>query len=217
MIRSVKLLALAATAALALTAFVASAAQAAPEFHAEKVPVIYHGEQVKQHVFTVDTGIVKCNVATFEGTETVNTKTTTTLTPTYQNCTAFGVKATIDTNGCDYLIHLTQGGTTPYPTTTDVNCPTKPIEVTPVGIECIVTVGSQSNLEGMKLTNEGGPTTTRDIFANLEVAGIAYDEHGKECAGGTGTTGGTYKGTATIKGYEDVGGVRGPQQGIWVQ
>jgi hypothetical protein len=216
MIRNLKVFGLAVVALVAMTAVAASAASAA-EFHAENEPVIYEGSQVTQHVFKVTTGLVRCNVATFKGTNSSKTTTTTTLEPTYTGCTAFGVKATVAVNGCKYVFHSEAGETSPYPVKADVECPAgKKIVVTPVGIACIVEVGNQTGLTGITLTNVGAGTT-REINAGIAVVSqIKYDEVGLECVGKAGETTGTYEGTANIKGYNDAAGVKGEQQGIWM-
>jgi hypothetical protein len=222
MVSSLKAATLVAAALCTIGAVGASGAQGAPEFHAEQVPAFIHGES-SNHEFKVDTGVAKCTAfseyATVTGTVTSNTTTTATVTPSYAACHCYGVKCSVDVNGCTYIIHLTSGGASPYGTTVDVACPAgKVIELTAVGIACTVTIGPQSGLEGMQLTNQGGPGTTRDVLATIEVGGIAYAEHGLECAGDTGpTTNGTYKGTVTVKGFQDNSGVQGAQQGIWVQ
>lgn len=104
--------------------------------------------------------------------------TTATLTPHYKqtnhNCVAtFGWIATIDMNGCDYVIHLgeTTGGVAgTYGVTVDVKCPAgKSITVTlfttaaneTAGtVACILHVGEAGNLglKGLHATNLAGGT-----------------------------------------------------------
>jgi hypothetical protein len=216
MIRKFKLVGVMALAALALTAVAASAAQAAPEFHVESAPATITGEQIGTQKFTTEkAGTVECSTATFHGSTSVTTTTTQTLTANYGGCKAFFsfVSATVNMNECDYLFHLTPGGISPYPATVDVVCPTgKSITISSAFTSCVVTVGSQTGLEGVSITNTG-TKTTRDIDVTLAVKGVKYTTT-SGCSGGAGTwTDAELHGSATVK--ADVGSTA-TQQGLWV-
>jgi hypothetical protein len=166
-------------------------------------------------VFTVNTGNVKCTSAKIEGTVAKETSSAT-LNAKYTGCKAFGVKASVEMESCHYTFNLTSS----TEVSTNVNCTGTPITVTPVGINCTVTVGAQTGLTGITVANEG--TEPTDIHATINVGGIKFTETGNECAetipgqkGGTFETG-KYTGSATLKGFNDNEGVEGTQVGLHV-
>lgn len=216
MIRRLKVLGLAALSVLAVTAVSASAAQAAPLGHVAEAPAIITGEQLEQHVFTTHAGTVKCSTADFNGTVGTTTFSTLTLNAKYETCQAFGfLNATVNMNGCDYLFHIVEGSS-PATATVDVVCPTgKEIEVSSSG--CKAFIPGQTGLIHVILSNTevGG---IKDIDANITISGISYKLTGFFCPGGAGSFNeGTYTGTATLRAYEDNGGVEGAQISGWVE
>ncbi|MBA3866100.1 MAG: hypothetical protein H0X42_07115 [Solirubrobacterales bacterium] len=241
MTRNLKVLGLALAAMFALTAVAASAAQAVtPEYHCTSTSANCFAESSaspeltgngkingsNDHVFNVNGGNVKCTGTTgvtdgavLKGTA-AKTSTSVTLTPTYAGCKAFGVKATVNPEGCTYTLTLVTGGISPYPITTDIKCPAgKKITVTPTGLSCTITVGEQTGLKGITATNVG--TEPTHIEANINITGangkIAYTKTGTECPEGPGSgTNGTYTGHSTITGFEDNSGTKGAKVGLHV-
>ena len=207
--RSIKILA-ALAAVFAMSALSVSAASAAaPEFHGVTTPTVFSGEQTEQHVFTTESGTVKCTVATFSGQNATTTSTTATLKPKYEKCTAFGfVGATIDTSGagheCGFMFHLVAGSSPPT-ATVDVECLKAGEDITVTAGFCTVHIPQQNGLAHVILENTG-TTPNRDIDANITVSGISYTSTSGCINPGTYSTG-TYTGKATVKG---VGGE------IWV-
>jgi hypothetical protein len=184
--RKYKALGLVLAAVFAFSAVSVASASAA-EFHSKAAPTTITGVQKASHVFTTNAGKVTCTTAKFTGTQSVVTSATVTLTPTYENCTAFGfVGITIDTNGCKYNFNANGS--------TKVECPTgKAIEVTVPF--CTTSVGSQTLSSGMSFATEGTEAAhNRKILATTNISGITYNE----C--GTVRTNGTYTGTTTVTG-----------------
>jgi hypothetical protein len=213
MIRNLKVLGLALAATFALTAVAASAAQAAPLFHAEVAPVTYKGEQTEKHKFTTSAGTVECSKASFEGTNSEKTSSTVTLNAKYESCTAFGfLNATVSMNSCDYLFHLVEGSSPPT-ATVDIVCSKAGDQITISTFGCTTDVPPQTGLKHVTFANAGSGTS-RDVLATIKVEGIHYTTTSESCPNvGAGTfTNGIYEGTATIKGFSGT-----KQQGIWVE
>jgi hypothetical protein len=193
----------------ALSALSASAAVAAPLFHAESEPVTFKGSS-SDNVFVTNAGEVACSTSSFAGTNTTKTSTTVTLTPTYSGCKAFGfLGATVEPHGCDYTFHLVEGSIPPT-ATVDVNC-TGTNEITISSTGCVVHVPPQTGLKHVVFESLGSKAT-RTIKANVTITGIKYTATPGCLNAGTGTNG-TYTGTVTLSGFTSAG----LQQGIWVE
>jgi hypothetical protein len=202
--RKLKALGLALVAVLAMGALSASAASA-ENFHSESATdTVLKGSQVGTDVFTVNAGTVKCNEATYAGTQSGATATTVKVTPTYSECTAFGfVSTAIDVNGCTYEFSSDNSNVV-------IGCATNPITVT--AFNCWVTVGSQTTNGGITYTNTGAGAS-RDVDVTVNISGIHYVQHSKSfpgCSSGT-RTDGKYTGAATVQGFT----TGGAQVGVW--
>ena len=186
MIRNLKSLGLALMAVAAFGVVGVSAASAA-EFHSEGATTTLTGTQTSQHVFTTTAGTVKCNTATFSGTQSGATTQFVTVTPFYSGCIAFGfINVPIHVNACTYTFDANNSGQV------EIKCPAgKAIEMTAPG--CTTTIGAQKGLKSRTYTNEGAGTT-RELTVHTNIAGIHY----VEC--GTTRTNGTYVGTTKITG-----------------
>jgi hypothetical protein len=198
-------------AAFALTAVVASAAQAAPEFHVENasstMPAEIEGEQIGAMETSTVNGAFTCNVTTFRGTSTVTGTVSQTLTPTYEGCIYFGEPTTINTNGCTYTFNLVKASSPPT-ANTNINCPLGKAITTVASGGCTTTLGAQTGKPHVVFTNTG-TTTTRDLDASFTVEGLTYTASG--CIfNGTFNTG-KLNGEATFRAYTE-----GVQQGLWV-
>jgi hypothetical protein len=195
-------------AVFALSAVAAVAAQAA-EYKSESASTFIHGVQATTNVFTTGAGTVKCEEATFSGTQTGASAKDLTLTPKYGKCKAFGSAAEVTMHGCQYTFTQPTGASSPFSAEVDiVNCESgKHIEVdVPLG-NCTLTIfpltGNATLGGSVDLTNQGSGTT-RDVLVTSTITGI------KTIAEGTGTicgsktveeTTGSYTGTVTTKGY----------------
>lgn len=199
MIRTIKLLALTALAALAVTAVAASAAQAEPtKFTAGSTSGTLTGTQTTKQVFTTKNGKVECTTATQSGTFTAASFTTSTVSPTYSGCTAFGfINATVAVNGCTYTFtgkeNNKEVGEETLATAT-VNC-SGTNKITVSGGGCVTTVGPQGPLNHVKFANN---TTKKpdDVDATATLSGITYTASG--CFTNGTFSDGTLEGDSTI-------------------
>jgi hypothetical protein len=175
-----KALGTAVVSVLALSAIAASAASAA-ELHSAVHPQTINGTQSTGHVFTTNSGTVSCKKASFTGTTSASTSTNTTVSPDYNECTAFGfINVPIHENGCGYISGARE-----------IECPEgKKMEIT--APFCTTTIGPQTLAGGMSFANNAGKT---DVIATINIkTEIDYNE----C--GTARTNGSYTGTSTVTG-----------------
>jgi hypothetical protein len=185
MIRSLKILVLAALAVTAFAAVNASGAQAAEElFHCSVAPCTYtakqdgtgttghHVFQIKQETGGAIKGSFTCKEFSGEGTASSKTVSEITLEKlVYSNCTIAGSAVTVDTEECHYLFFSAGGKVS-------VQCPAgKSIKLTVEG-GCVVsipgTVGPPArnqNLTGVKYHNIGAGATT-EVTAEVNVTMI---------------------------------------------
>ena len=208
MTRKFKALGLALFATLALGAVMASAASAT-EFTAASYPVKYTGTQAstEPHVFTADTYETTCKDASFSG-EAEKTSTTATLTPVYKECTAFGLSATVNMNGCDYLFHLGAEGNN---ATVDLVCPAgKDVTITAGGGACVAHIAPFAGKGSVALSNAELTEPTRKVIkAAADVANIGAsltDVSSFFCpfGGNTNTATATYTGNLTLEGSSNI-------------
>ncbi|HEX7278112.1 MAG TPA: hypothetical protein VF255_00685 [Solirubrobacterales bacterium] len=207
MLRTIKLAASCAFV-VALGALTGTAAVAA-DFHSEVAHTEYIGEQhASEDTWTFNAGTVRCSHVTWEGTETVATTTTLTLTPTTSGCKAFGFVNTAIDHRCSLTLH-TKSGTSTAGTET-IECPQYE---TITAFNCWVTIGPQGPLTGVTYTNQGAGTS-RDITIDFNTTGIEYTQHSKSFPGCTNGTfkNGTHQGSLTLKGFNTAH----EQVGIWV-
>jgi hypothetical protein len=155
---------------------------------------------------------VTCTGESFAATTVANGAENITVTPTYSGCRAepFGA-ATVDMNGCDYL--LTGTTTTSKTTNGTEDRTTAPVDIGGTCTEIVITapgceigVTKQSNLHGLTFTNEGATGTTENVKVTAHVDNIHYTTNDTvTCTlaslGPTGTDG-FLTGTAIAKGYE---------------
>jgi hypothetical protein len=216
MTRKLKALGLALVAVFAMSAIASASASAEVLFHSESTTTFLTGEQIATNTLDVEGGNVKCSTVKFTASTSSKTVNNITVTPTYSGCTAFGLVAVVDMESCDYLL-------TSADDIIHVVCPgSNRIKVTvtppPEGsLTCTVEVGPQTL--STTYTNEGGPSTTRDIkvtpfsFAEVDY-NVVYPGSGTKCGkAGFHENGGTYTGSITVKGYSNSGHT--VQTGIW--
>lgn len=147
MIRKLKTLGVAVLAVLALSAVVASAASAT-NFTASKYPTAATAEsELGNDDFKTEAGSVECK-GHFAVAALSEPSPTATITPTYTNCKAFGfLNATVNMNGCDYVLH-TSGSA-------DLKCPSGQ-SVTITAGTCEIMITEILELEFIKITNGMG-------------------------------------------------------------
>ncbi len=220
MTRTLKALGLSLFAVLAMGA-IAVASASAHEFHAENAPAIVEGDQIagQPNIFEIGENEggakVECAGAHFAGTAANNPTPSITVHPTYTECKFGGNNAEVKTEGCNYVLH---GATSAEGHgAVDVECEgTSKIKVIVPSL-CTLEIGAQTPAKGVHYEN-GGAGSSRDVSVTATATGIHYAKKGLFCAfvGGNGEDG-TYKGGVTAKGYLDNSGVKGAQQGIWVE
>jgi hypothetical protein len=143
-------------------------------------------------------------VGTTEGTEVSEVR----VHPKYEECLAFGLAATIDTVGCDYLL---TGETDAFGHgKIHVICNTGAVvKITIPSISCTLKIHEQTPTEtegDITYINVGGGS---DIQAEASVRGITYERvgNGVLCAAGAPSEGndGFLTAKLTINAYEDLG------------
>lgn len=206
------MLGLAVGAVFAMNAMIASAAQAGTfDYRAGEYPAIITAAQIGEHTFEVDTvdpnnDAVKCKDSTFTGalSEAEANEGVVRVTPTYTECKAFGLTATVTTTGCTYTIRPTATITAPHEFTglVDLHCESgKFIKVTTA--TCEIQVTEQTNLAHVILTNDTAVAPAKDdVTLTADVTGIAYhvtkDGIGCPLTGVETRVDGVYKGETTV-------------------
>jgi hypothetical protein len=166
--RNLKFLSLTLFVALALTAVSASTASAA-SYTAASYPTTAEAESALGNgKFTTEAGTVECKTNWKKTISAIAQIVVIIITAT--ECKAFGfVSATVNMNGCDFLLTEPKGAAPNFTAAADVSCPAgKVIEIS--AGTCKATVGSQGPLNSVAFTNQAGG----DILVKAGVTGIAY-------------------------------------------
>jgi len=173
---------------------------------AESYPATFHGtNEAGKEKFSTEAGSIEC-ASSFHGESTTGL-----LHPTYTSCKAFGLAATVKTEGCDYQINVKEEvAADEFSALTDVVCGAgSAIKVTVA--TCEVEVASQSGLGTVKLKNDTAASPKKDITVTPEISGLTYTvtKDGFLCPfAGTGKrTNGTYTSSnpLTVTGQNLVG------------
>jgi len=217
MTRNLKAIGLALVAVLAMGAVAASGAQAAVHFtsslNGTDTGSTLSGTQTTTNVFeTSATNKVSCKIAKFSGVA-AGTATEQTIEPTYEQCTGFGLPATVTMNKCDYLFTTpTKMALDEYTGKVDLVCPANTVvevhlylfEEPWAGTACTITVGkaaggSQEFGTVTYTLKTNTPTSANTIVIDSSVTGIPVEEHGSGCPdGNTKPTTGNYTGSVTV-------------------
>lgn len=143
-------------------------------------------------------GEVGCATQTHHGTNTTETFTSVTITPTYAGCTTTGTETSVpvDVNGCTYTFTVAAGTTDTTEQTAHLLCPAgQSIKVTHPN--CTVTVHPQTVNGGITYTTETNVLNIHDIKMHVNVQ-FSLTKHGL-CQFVSPTTGtGTLVGTPTV-------------------
>jgi Lipase (class 2) len=163
--RVLRILGLGMVSAFLVLAVTAAAAPAAFQFQAGEYSAEVSGQQVGEHVLTVEAGItLKCKVATVVG-ELAEAEEELEVTPSYSECVAAGFVATVATEGCKYRLDANTNDA-------DVVCPAgKAIKIT--AGTCELQVGSQNGRTSVEYDNspEALPPTAT---AKAALTGVVY-------------------------------------------
>jgi hypothetical protein len=153
-----------------LTTSVATASEA--EFHvfdASAYPAeVKSAAAAKNHVLTIEGGLsVKCESATFAGAETYSEpQREIKLIPTYSGCTAFGLAATVNMEGCGFRANADTASL-------KIECPAGKVVKITAGT-CEVQIGGQENLKTISYANSGGSPATVNV--EMHLTSIAYNK-----------------------------------------
>lgn len=140
-------------AALAVLVSGASAAQAA-NFTAPEYPAFISGEQtgakgtgggggIGSTIFGFEAAqMAECESAGFAGLISAATGSLS-VSSGYNGCTAFGSAATIESNGCEFVLHPGSGSKDEFTGTFDITCPAGKSIVVKAG-NCEVQIGAQT-------------------------------------------------------------------------
>jgi hypothetical protein len=187
MMKHLKMIGLAAVAAMALAASLGAGSASATTFTAESFPVNIAGTQTTSSSFTTNAGTITCAQAHFTGTQAAASATSQTVEVSYTECKFLGIfNVTVNMAGCDYK--LFSAGTV------NIECKKVGELITFEAVGCKVSVGAQNGLSAIAYKTIG-TTTTREITVEPNVTGISYHT-GTGCPnGGTvNKSDGTYKG-----------------------
>lgn len=181
-----------AIAMVAAVAALSPATALAGEFHSEGAHSVISGSLVGESKWTFNAGTVTCQEATYSGTLSAATSTTTKVTPSYSGCKAFGfVNTTIDVNGCQYEFSGDNANM-------DIICPKSPMTVT--AFNCWVTIVTYYVFDEDVIYTNYGVGSSRHISDNLHIE-TKYIQHSKTfpgCSNGT-FTNGTFSETITTR------------------
>lgn len=189
---------------LALACWIAPNASASL-FGAEGIPTTLASAASTKATFGSQAGSIVCENATYSGTLSEVSETAR-LAPSYSSCKAFGLSATVTTNGCEYAIHAgSEVGEETFGGTMDVSCGSEKAIVIVAG-NCEVQIKGQSGLSGLKIVNHPA-SSPENASINFEISELAYTvaKDGAFCPfEGTGAkTDGTYTGEPTISGTSE--------------
>ncbi len=154
-------------ALLVLSAVMASAALALPQFTASSYPASVTGSNTKGgEVFTTEAGKIECD-GHFLSHSLSAASSTLTVTPTYTNCKAFGsLSATVNTEGCSYVLHATEAASGTSLSHFDIACPAgKSIKIT--AGNCKFEFPPDTGRTSAHLVNSGGALIVTWPFPNL--------------------------------------------------
>jgi opacity protein-like surface antigen len=231
MTRNLKALGLAFAAVFAISAMAASAAQATEAHFTANSPTgnVYY--TAKQHpgnphlVLETEFGSLDCSMV--EGTSTTSANTSTTIQSTVnyfgttgagtneEACEAFGLEATVDMNGCEYIFHAgTYEASEKSTGTVDLSCPGTegPTIAILGGAACTLTIHAQSGLGPVHYTTTHTSGHPEEITIQSTIAsGVEYTAEGPFCEGSGVTEDGGLESRLTLKAYEDNNGIKGNQ------
>jgi hypothetical protein len=217
MIRKHKAFGLALVAVFALSAFVAQGASANPltvEGGATGT-TFYTGDQDNGlHIFHNDGGNVECSTAVFTGTTTGASVNELTITPSYNECKAFGfAKAEVHHNGCNYTFTTPETKSANEVTWNNnqihIVCNTgNPITITPTfaGVSvCTQFVDTQTPTGGHVTGTNAGVNNPNgmDITLHVALTGIHYFGTGGACGNNETHNNATYNGTSTVRAFSN--------------
>jgi len=171
--RKLELLGIALIAALAFAALAASAASAANYTASSYPTTATASSSLNNETFVTEAGRVEC-AGHFEGTLSAASSTLT-VTPRYSGCAAFGfLSASVEMTFCDWVWGAPSGLGDLYSAKVNLSCPSgwaMTISAPATGSVCRMTIGAQSGLSKLNITNFTG---AGDLNIQASVEGISY-------------------------------------------
>jgi hypothetical protein len=149
-----------------------------PKVKAGAYPATIHGSTQASQKFVTEAGSIECKSSSFHAVLSAGEIETSalTLTPEYKECKAtfLGVAATVEMEGCSYLLHVTEKTSSDnYRAYTDVTCPAgKSIKIT--AFSCKAEIKAQTNRETVDLIDDTGGEPKKDITMRPTLGGISY-------------------------------------------
>jgi hypothetical protein len=142
---------------------------------AGKYPVTIHGSTTAVHKFTAGEATIECKENTYHAVLSAESSTLT-VAPTYQKCTALGVAATVEMEGCTYVLHASEKlSTDNYRAYSDISCPAgKSMKFSVPLVGCKLEVKSQNALEKIEVTDDTAASPKKDVTAEPTLKNIAY-------------------------------------------
>ncbi|HEY2716181.1 MAG TPA: hypothetical protein VGI73_08170 [Solirubrobacterales bacterium] len=208
--RTLKVFAVAALAAVAISGLVAASALA-EAFHSESAGTTWTGSQVTKNEFKTNVGTLKCSVVTLSGSMASTETVMFTVHPSYSGCTLAGLAVTVSTTSCNYTFtEPTRGFTIFWRHWIAHNeCSGSSTEIgDSLGLNCKIDVPSQI-FGGLMKGESLGTGSGREIEATWELTEIAYS-YTASCpsvSSAGSASNGTRSGTIRFKG----------SSGIWVE
>lgn len=207
-----RLLGLASTAALFVLGLQVSTAWGTYDQALTGHPASLAGSQVTQNVGSTVSGPWKCEKATFAGSGIgtmeakgeLTTYAEITVHPVYEECRAFGLAATVNTEDCNYIFATattTETAVTGFDAhaVMTIECePGHKIVVNANAGGCVVEIGAQTTGGVVAFKNESNGTITWQ----WTIEGIKYHQVGNKCTGGT-----LEPSTGTMTGTVNIGGI----------
>lgn len=181
---------------LLISAVQASSA-AAEAFQAESYPVELQGTQTETHVLTAEKLSVSCKGATLSGELHEPTEELVELAPTFTECAAGGLAATVNAEGCTFAYNATEH-------VAGIACPAgKAITVTIAPVNCEVTIGTQTGISTAEFSTTGGSPSTVAMVESLKGVKYTKVKDGIFCPlNGTGEKAdGTISGKSALKAF----------------
>lgn len=140
---------------------------------AGKYPVTIHGTTAAGEKLLTEAGTVECKQDSYHGTLSAESSSLT-LTPVWKTCTAFGFAATVESEGCAYVLNVSDKPSTDnYQAAWDVSCPAgKSIKT--VAATCKFEVKPQVGRVTVDLIDDTTASPKKDITFRPTVVGISY-------------------------------------------
>ncbi len=201
MTRILKMLGLAMTAILAMCAAGGAVAQATgPFFNTVESPATVTGKKIAGEQFIkTSAGKTECTGSQWSAS-IIKQSTSMALKNAYSGCMLNGEGATVEVNGCEFVLDLVSTSSPPT-ATVDLTCSGFPQEMTIKTAKCVIHIpGKQVDLKHATFTNTPNKSIPYDdIDMTLAVTGIKYTTT-IGCPGGAATkSDGEYKETVTLQ------------------